>query len=58
MAHMSAQISQSTLSEKERVTRAIERIEALRDKQTDPLCRWYYQQCLVGWRQHLARLGV
>ena len=55
---MSAQISQSTLSEKERVTRAIERIEALRDKQTDPLCRWYYQQCLVGWRQHLARLGV
>ena len=45
------------MTEKELVTRAIQRIEAKRDAQTDPLSRWYYEQCLVGWRQHLARLG-
>ena len=45
------------MTEKERVSAAILRIEAKRDAQTDPLCRWYLEQCLVGWRQHLARLG-
>ena len=57
MAPMRAQISQSMLSEHERVTAAILRIEAKRDAQTDALCRWYYEQCLIGWRAHLARLG-
>ena len=42
-----------TMTEKERVLAAIARIEAKRD----PLCRRYYTLCLIGWRQHLARLG-
>jgi len=54
---MSAQISQSRLTEKERVQAAIKRCEAKRDQQTDPLSKRYYELCLVGWRQHLARLG-
>jgi len=44
------------MTERERVLAAIARIEAKRDAQTDPQCRWYYEQCLVGWRAHLARL--
>lgn len=54
---MGAQISQSRLGERERVQAAIARIEAKRDAAGDELSRWYYVQCLVGWRQHLARLG-
>jgi hypothetical protein len=45
------------LSERERVQAAIARIEAKRDAQTDPLSRWYFEMCLIGWRAHLARLG-
>jgi hypothetical protein len=45
------------VTEKERVQQAIKRIEAKRDQQADPLWRWYYEQCLKGWQQHLARLG-
>jgi hypothetical protein len=45
------------LTEKERVIAAIARIEAKRDAQADPLCRRYYELCLIGWRRHLARLG-
>jgi len=44
------------MTEKERVLARIAAIEAKRDAQTDPLSRWYYEQCLVGWRAHLARL--
>jgi hypothetical protein len=47
--------AQST--EKERVLAAITRIEAKRDAATDPENRRYYELCMVGWRQHLARLG-
>ena len=53
---MSAQISQSPLVEKERVLARIAAIEAKRDQQVDPLCRWYFERCLDGWRAHLARL--
>ena len=49
--------TKACMTEKERVLSAIERIEAKRAAQADPLCRRYYDQCLVGWRQHLARLG-
>jgi len=45
------------MTEKERVLQAIERITAKRDAQTDPDLRRYYVLCLVGWQQHLARLG-
>jgi hypothetical protein len=45
------------MTEKEHVQAAIARIEAKRDLQADPLCRWYYQMCLVGWEAHLKRLG-
>jgi hypothetical protein len=45
------------MTERERVLAAIARIEAKRDQQTNPLCRRSYELCLVGWRQHLARLG-
>jgi hypothetical protein len=45
------------MSEKERVLLAITRIEAQRDAQRDPLCRRYCELRLIGWRQHLARLG-
>lgn len=44
------------LTEKERVLQAIQRCEAKRDAQTDPLSKWYYEMCLIGWRAHLARL--
>jgi hypothetical protein len=46
-----------TLSEKDQVLAAIARIEAKRDAQRDPLCRRYYELCLVGWEAHLKRLG-
>ena len=46
-----------TLSERERVLTAIERITAKRDAQRDPLCRRYYELCLIGWEAHLKRLG-
>lgn len=49
--------TKTCMNEKERVLQAIRRIEAKRDAQTDPLCVWYYEQCLKGWRAHLARLG-
>jgi hypothetical protein len=39
------------------VLAAIKRIEAKRDAQADPLCWRYYELCLIGWWQHLARLG-
>lgn len=45
------------MTEADWVRAAIKRIEAKRDAQTDPQSRWYYEMCLVGWRQHLARLG-
>lgn len=49
--------TKTCMTEKERVLQAIKRIEAKRDAQTDPERRRYYVLCLVGWRQHLARLG-
>jgi hypothetical protein len=45
------------MAEKERVQAAIKRIEAKRDAARDGESKWYYVQCLVGWQQHLARLG-
>jgi hypothetical protein len=45
------------MTEKESVQAAIARIEAKRDQQRDSLCRRYYELCLIGWRQHLKRLG-
>ena len=45
------------MTEKERVIAAIARIEVKRDAQTDPLCRRYYELCLIGWEAHLKRLG-
>jgi hypothetical protein len=45
------------MTERDRVLAAIEHITAKRAAQTDPLCRRYYELCLIGWRQHLARLG-
>ena len=44
------------MSEKERVLQAIERILTKRAAQTDPLCRRYYELCLIGWEAHLKRL--
>jgi hypothetical protein len=44
------------MSEIERVRAAIKRCEAKRDVMTDPESRRYYELCLIGWRQHLARL--
>ena len=44
--------SKACMTEKERGQAAIVRIEAKRDQQTDPLCRWYYQMYLVGWEAH------
>ncbi len=49
--------TKACMTEQERVLAAIARIEAKRDAQRDPLCRRYYALCLVGWRQHLKRLG-
>jgi len=54
---MGAQISQSLLSEKELVTRAIQRIEAKLAACLDEPSRFYYRAVLVGWREHLRRLG-
>jgi len=45
------------MTEKERVTAAIQRIEAKLAAASDEDSRFYYRACLVGWRQHLARLG-
>jgi len=45
------------MSERDIVLARIAAIEAKRDAQTDPLCRWYFERCLDGWRAHLARLG-
>ncbi len=44
------------MTEKERVTAAIAKCEAKLAAATDEPSRFYYRQCLVGWRQHLARL--
>jgi hypothetical protein len=44
------------MTEKERVIAAIARIEAKLAAAGDDLSRFYYRACLVGWRQHLARL--
>jgi len=41
---------------KERVLSAIARIEAKRDAQRDPLCRRYYELCLIGWERWLKKL--
>lgn len=45
------------MSERDQVLAAIARIEAKRDAQRDPLCRRYYELCLIGWEAHLKRLG-
>ena len=45
------------MTEQDRVLAAIARIEAKRDAQRDPLCRRYYELCLIGWEVHLKRLG-
>jgi len=45
------------VTEKEQVLAAIARIEAKLAAATDESSRYYYRMCLVGWRQHLARLG-
>ena len=55
--HRVSDDAKACMTEKERVQVAIARIEAKRDQQTDPLCRWYYQMYLVGWEAHLKRLG-
>ena len=43
--------------ERDRVLAAIARCEAKRDAATDPESRRYYALCLIGWREHLKRLG-
>jgi hypothetical protein len=43
--------------ERDQELAAIKHIEAKRDAQTDPLCRRYYELCLIGWEAHLKRLG-
>lgn len=45
------------MTEREQVLAAIKRIVAKRDAQRDPLCRRYYELCLIGWQAHLRRLG-
>jgi hypothetical protein len=45
------------MSEREQLLAAIKRCEEKRDAQTDPLCRRYYELCLIGWEAHLKRLG-
>jgi len=45
-----------SMSEIERVKAAIKRCETKRDAMTDPLSRRYYELCLVGWRDWLAKL--
>ena len=35
---------------------AIARIEANWGARTDPLCRRYYELCLIGWEAHLKQL--
>jgi hypothetical protein len=45
------------MTEKERVLQAIARIGAKMAAVTDEPSRYYYRMCLVGWRQHLVRLG-
>ncbi len=44
------------MSERERVIAAIARCEAKLASAGDEMSRYYYRCCLVGWRQHLARL--
>jgi hypothetical protein len=39
------------------VLAAIARIEAKLAAAGDDLNRFFYRACLVGWQQHLARLG-
>jgi len=34
----------------------VERCRAKRDATTDPESRWYYQQCVNGWRAWLKKL--
>ena len=55
---MTSSDTKACMIERERVLAAIARCEAKRNQQTDPLCRWYYDQCLKGWRQHLAALST
>jgi hypothetical protein len=45
------------MTEKERVQAAIARIQAKRDAVSGPASKRYYDLCLVGWQQHLKRLG-
>lgn len=59
MAPMRAQISQSRfLNDIERVQATIARIEAKRDAATDEGSRWYYAQCVIGWRAWLKKLAA
>jgi len=44
------------MSEVERVQATIARVEAKRDAATDPESRWYYQQCVNGWRAWLKKI--
>ena len=53
---MSAQISQSRLTEAEQCRRAIARCEEKRDAAGDEASRYYYRCCLVGWRAWLAKV--
>jgi len=45
------------VSEVERIEQTIARLEAKRDAAGDELSKWYYQQCLAGWRRELARIA-
>ncbi len=44
------------MTEKERVEAAILRCEQKRDAAKDPASKWYYEQCIIGHKLHLARL--
>lgn len=57
MAPVTSTHTKTCMSERERVLAAIARIEAKLAAVTDEPSRFYYRQCLIGWRQHLARLG-
>jgi hypothetical protein len=44
------------MTEIERTEQTIARVERKLASTTDPESRWYYEQCLVGWRAWLAKL--
>lgn len=44
------------MTEIERTKAQIAKVEALRAAAADKSSQWYFDQCLAGWRAHLAKL--